>query len=347
MIEQASILPAGGAAPVVQLSQREKAAVIVRFLMEEGADLSLAALPQDLQAILTTQMGQMPPVDRQTLIGVIAEFSLELEQLGITFPHDLHGAIGLMENQIDPQTADRLRKTAGLRQIRDPWERINALAPTDLQPILAAEGTEVAAVILSRLDTALAAKILGLLPGPRARQIALAVAHTRNVTPEAVERIGFSLLAQMDAEPDRAFATAPEERLGDILNLAAAPTREAVMEDLKEQDAGFAEGVEQAIFTFADLPLRLNGLDVPKLVKAVGTDGLQRAIAHGRALGLGDSAEFLLSNMSARLAANLREDLEGAPPPTPSDGDAAISALLAQVKSLETKGELALIPKSQ
>ena len=61
-----------GAAGTIPLSQREKAAIVVQFLLSEGADLSLADLPDDLQTMLARQFGQMRHVDRSTLAAVIA-----------------------------------------------------------------------------------------------------------------------------------------------------------------------------------------------------------------------------------------------------------------------------------
>ena len=72
-----------------------------------------------------------------------------------------------------------------------------------------AESTEVAAVMLSKLDTAKAAQLLGHLPGPIARRITYAISKTANVTPEAVERIGWSMAAQLDHGLLRPFPTAP------------------------------------------------------------------------------------------------------------------------------------------
>ena len=43
----------------MHLSQREKAAIIVRFLLNEGAELSLSDLPEDLQGDLVQVMGNM------------------------------------------------------------------------------------------------------------------------------------------------------------------------------------------------------------------------------------------------------------------------------------------------
>ena len=52
------------------LNGRQKAAVIVRLLLSEGADLPLLALPDHLQAALTEQLGTMRSIDRDTLQAV-------------------------------------------------------------------------------------------------------------------------------------------------------------------------------------------------------------------------------------------------------------------------------------
>ena len=49
------------------LTPRAKAAIIVRYLLTEGATLPLASLPEHMQAALAEQMGQMRLIDRDTL----------------------------------------------------------------------------------------------------------------------------------------------------------------------------------------------------------------------------------------------------------------------------------------
>ena len=70
--------------------------------------------------------------------------------------------------KISRQTASRLRKEAGVRQFGDPWERLKALPPEDLAALAEAESIEVAAVLLSKLDTAKAAKMSSLTQMPNA-----------------------------------------------------------------------------------------------------------------------------------------------------------------------------------
>ena len=73
----------GKAAP---LSQREKAAIVVRFLLSEGAEVTLTDLPDDLQSELAVLFGSMRHVDRATLSNVVSEFAEELEQIALLFP---------------------------------------------------------------------------------------------------------------------------------------------------------------------------------------------------------------------------------------------------------------------
>lgn len=328
------------------LTGRQKAAVIVRLLLAEGAPLPLAALPEHLQAALTEQIGQMRLVDRDTLRAVVEEFVAELDCVGLSFPGGIDGAIALLDGHISASAANRLRRLAGASGKADPWERITRLAPERLLPVLEAESVEVGAVLLSKLPVPRAADLLGRLPGERARRIAYAVSLTGGIDPETVRRIGLSLLAQIEAEPPRAFDAVPEERVGAILNVSPAATREEVLEGLAATDAAFAERVRRAIFTFAHIPARLDPRDVPKLLRALPQPQLVVALASALARGEGAeaaAADYLLAHMSQRMAAALRTEIAEAGRIRDRDGEAARAAIVAALRDLEGRGELALI----
>lgn len=325
------------------LTNLEKAAVVVRLLLTQGADIPLESLPEELQARLTKQMGKMGLVDRVTLDAVAEEFAEALEGIGLSFPHGLAGALSALDGKITPTTAARLRREAGVRQMGDPWQRLRALPPAELAEIAEAESTEVAAVLLSKLDTAKAAALLGQLPGPVARRITYAISQTGMVTPEAVDRIGWSLAAQIDARPILAFADRPEKRVGNILNQSAQATREQVMTALDEEDAAFATSVRKVLFTFGDIPRRISPRDVPAIIRVADQDQLVLALAAATQGEEAAVAEFLLANMSARMADNLRDEIRERGKIKRSEGEAAMTALVAGIRTLEEDGALTLI----
>ncbi|MDO6731055.1 FliG C-terminal domain-containing protein [Marinovum sp. 2_MG-2023] len=325
------------------LTRKQKAAIIVRLLVNEGAEVQLAELPDSLQADLTQQMGKMRYVDRATLADVVSEFADELESIGLHFSGGIAGALSALDGKISPQTAARLRKEAGVRQTGDPWGVIRPLPVERLLDFITSESTEVAAVLLSKLDTAKAAEILSKLPGPLARRITYAVSLTANVTPEAVDRIGLSLATQLDRDPVRAFKSEPVARVGAILNNSPAATRDELLSALEKEDEVFADKVRKAIFTFENISDRIDAGDVPTIMREVDADTAARALAGAQKNGLDEVVEFLLGNMSRRMADNLRDEMADVGTQKTKDIDAAMSEVVAAIRRLADAGDIAFV----
>lgn len=325
------------------LTGREKAAVIVRLLLAEGAPMPLSSLPEHMQAALAEQIGQMRLVDRTTLGEVVEEFLTELEQVGLSFPGGIEGALSMMDGHISVNAANRLRRLAGASSKADPWERLIGLDAERLLPVLEEESTEVAAVMLSKLPIPKAADLLGRLPGDKARRVAYAISLTGNVDPETVRRIGISLASQLDNQPVRAFEAGPVERVGAILNVSPAATREDVLRGLELTDAAFAQHVRRAIFTFVHIPSRLSPRDVAKVLRLVDPEVLVTALAAAAQGPDAEVGEFLLGNVSQRMAQGLRDEVAERGRVREKDAEDAMTAVVTAIRQLEAAGEIALV----
>ncbi|MBA3909988.1 MAG: flagellar motor switch protein FliG [Rhodobacter sp.] len=346
--ERRAVAVASGTLPRRVLTPSQKAAVIVRYLLTEDTSLPLSTLPEHMQSALAEQMGQMRLIDRTTLDEVVSEFLSELESVGLSFPGGIEGALTMMDGHISQSAATRLRRMASASSRVDPWERITALPVDRLLPILLDEAVEVGAVMLSKLPVTKAAEILGRLPGERARRVAYAVSMTGKVDPETVRRIGAALLAELDNQPPRAFDTGPVERVGAILNVSPSLTREDVLLGLEAEDAGFAAEVRRAIFTFVHIPARLSPRDAPKITRLVEQRQLITALAAAVGKpGLEEAAEFLLANISQRLAQGLREEMATRGKIKDKDAEEAMAAIISAIRTLETSGEISLIQSEE
>ncbi|MEZ5731561.1 MAG: FliG C-terminal domain-containing protein [Paracoccaceae bacterium] len=323
------------------ITGRQKAAIIVRLALAQGTELPLRALPDHMQAALTEQIGTMRSVDRLTLRSVVDEFLTALDAVGLSFPGGIDGALHLLDGHISNSAASRLRRLAGASSKADPWDRIAALEPERLMPVLQEESIEVGAVMLSKLSVPRAAELLGRLPGDRARRIAYAVSQTSDIDPETVRQIGLSLVSQLEALPIRAFETDPVERVGAILNFSPAATRDDVLKGLDEADATFAKDVRKAIFTFANIPERIEARDIAKIVRGIDQDTLITALA-GAAGDDAEAVEFILANMSQRMAASLREEISERGKVKEKDAEAAATEIVVAIRALEAAGELVL-----
>jgi flagellar motor switch protein FliG len=329
--------------PPARLSAKQKAAVIVRLLLTQNVSPGLDRLRPELQAELARTMATLGPISRATLAQVVQEFTTQLDGLALTAPNGLAAALALLEPHISPITRDGLRAEAEAGDPTDPWTRLTAMDPARLRPLLISESAEVAAILLSKLGVGKAASLLADLPQDRAQVIAHAVSLTATVTPVMVNRIGTQLLAQMQAAPEPAFRASPVDRVGAILNSVGSGLREAVLGGLEARDARFAVEVRRAIFTFHHIPKRVEPADVPRILRRVEPDIVTRAIAAGT-----ESApltvEFLLENMSKRLAEQMRGEAENIGKIRPEDAESAMAEIVAAIRALEEEGELRLIP---
>ena len=179
-------------APEINLSPREKAAIVVRLLLTYGAVPALSALSENKQTELAVQLAKMTPVDQETVAAVANEFADEIERIGLSFPTGLDGALGMLDGVISDGATARLKQMSPGNFRGNPWDDIGKVDADRLVPYLENEATEVAAVILSKLNVSQAAEILGKIPGERGRRITYAISQTAGVSPSVVHRIGVS-----------------------------------------------------------------------------------------------------------------------------------------------------------
>ena len=337
-------LPPVGSAypPVIEINHRKKAAIVVSLLLQNGADMPLSQLPGDLQTDLTHQMAQLRLVDQKTLKAVIDEFTRELNSIGLSASGGLESTLTLLEGKISKSTINQLRKDAGVQLVANPWARIKALKTSDLLPFVQNESVEVSAVIMSKLDVQKAAEILSQLPGDQARSISYAISMTDNVTPASMDRIGQSLIAQMDNQPERVFEKSPAERIGMILTVTSQKIREEVLSGLGKTNQAFADMVRQSVFTFDDISERLSAKDIPQIIRSIDHEDLVKGLSHAKTQNSSDTVDFIISSLPKRLGETLLEDIESLSAIAPKDGEQAINRLIGSLQSMLAKGELFL-----
>jgi len=326
-----------------KLRAQEKAAVIVRLLLGQGVSPGVKRLDPHHQTKLAHLISRLGNIDRATLAEVVRDFTDRIDNLALTFPDNLSETLALMEPHLAPGPLDQLRAAAEKAEGNDPWVRVAKQGVDRLRPLMDSESAEVCAVLLSKLSVSKAAALLADLPEDRAQILAHTVALTETITPDVADHIGFHVAAVLEAVPPRAFPTPAAERVGAILNSAPQSARDKVLEGLEGRNAIFARNVRKSIFSFGHIPMRLEPIDVPLIIRKADAMTLTTALAAGlSAAPL--SVEFLLENMSKRMAEQLRDDAETRGTPKQEEGEAAMSDIVGIIRDLEAAGEIRLLP---
>lgn len=86
-------------------------------------------------------------------------------------------------------------------------------------------------------------------------------------------------------------------------------------------------------------------MDVPKITRDVEPEALVTAFAFAAASGEAENAaaEFMLRNMSKRMADGLREEMQARGKVRQKDGEAAMTQIVAAIRDMTESGEITLI----
>lgn len=327
------------------IAQSQKAAIIVQYLLSEGAELPLAELPREMQFELTHRMAQISMIDQGTLSMVVDEFAQALGAVGVTGGGTMEAALATLTQTLPQERIEELRRETETQGESEIWARVSGLEPVEICAMVDSEAIEIAAVILSKIDVPKAAQVLKELPFARAKAICQAVSSTENIAPQIVSRIAATLVEQLDARPRRAFDALPEDRVGAILNIASSDLRDQMLASLADEDEGFADRIKRTIFVFGDIPTRIVAREIPILMRFVPPQAMGQALAYANKGQAVEAVEYILKSLPKRLAEQLREQMDLAENIEAEAGEAAMADVVVRILTAANAGEITLLAK--
>ncbi len=331
------------APPARTLSREQKAAIIVRLLSPEASEIPLSNLDTQHMVRLVRATAGLRFVDEATTLDVIREFLDEMDSLAIYFRPGLEGAMTSLSPHLTDDVTTVLTSNLPPDAPEDPWIEVAVLPTADLASLLASETPQVCAIVLSKLTSGKAADVLGELDPDLARSATLAASQAERIEERTVFDIGLSIASMSAKRGDQGgLAGDPVERVGAMLNFTGAAARNDLLETLEKADSALFEKVRKIMFTFADIPDRIEVTDISKLVRAVENGTLVTALAGGQKSDP-EVVEFILANLSKRLSEQLSEDIRDAGDVKPKDADTAMNTVIQAIRDLEAAGEIILI----
>jgi len=105
--------------------------------------------------------------------------------------------------------------------------------------------------------------------------------------------------------------------------------------------------VSRLIFTFKDIPQRLNPTDITLCLRAVNKSVLAIALASAEQTELTAVSNFVLENMSKRLADKLRADIAESEEIKVAEGESAMAQVMLEIRRLIDLGEIKMITPSE
>jgi flagellar motor switch protein FliG len=324
------------------LTPSEKAAIILAALGPEIAAPVLQELgEQNIRrfARIIASMGLIPgPV----LDRVIREF---LSALGSA--QDLNGGLATVQ-KILSEALDRDAYARVMEEVQGVthltiWDRLGIAPVGALANYIAGEHPQVGAVVLARMRADRAARVLERLPAATAQTIVLRMSRVPRLEPSVLEQLKTAVEEEFLSVIQREQASKkPAELLAALMNNVSGAAREQFLADLEAAEPAFAAEVQRVMFTFGDILARVNSRDIAQITRAVEEPVLMAALKTGLETDP-KVVEFILGNLSKRLAERMQEDLEAMLPIPLKEGEAAQTEIVKVIQDFARKGEIRLI----
>jgi flagellar motor switch protein FliG len=322
-----------------RLSGPEKAAVILLSLGEEHATIWQALDEEEIKEV-SQAMASLGTVSAQVVEELLVEFVSGMSGAGAimgSFEQTQKLLSAIMPVERVETLMEEIRGPAG----RTMWDKLGNVNEAVLANYLKNEYPQTVAVVLSKIKSEHAARVLAALPEDFALECVTRMLRMEPVQREILDKIEQTLRNEFMSNLARTSKRDSHEMMAEIFNAFDRQTEARFIAALEERNRESAERIRALMFVFEDLS-KLDPGGVQTLLRAVEKDQLGLALK-----GSSDALrEMFFSNMSERAAKIMREDMEGMGPVRLKDVDQAQMAMVQVAKDLAAKGEIMLVGAS-
>jgi len=283
----------------------------------------------------------------QAMSGLGAMSSNMVERLFVEFADQLSSAGGLVGSYSTTErllagALDEERVATIMEEMRGPagrtmWDKLGNVNESVLANYLRNEYPQTVAVVLSKVNTDHAARVLGMLPENFSLEVIMRMLRMEAVQKDILDHVERTLRSEFMTNLASATRRDSHEHMADIFNNLDRNTETRFMSALDERNRESAERIRQLMFTFDDL-VRLDAAGIQVLLRQVEKDQL--------ALGLKGAADdvkdLFFSNMSERAGKMMREDMEAMGAVRLKDVDEAQATIVTTAKGLADSGEIVI-----
>ena len=316
------------------LSGQEKAAVLLLSLGEEYGQQIFSLLDDDEIREISQIMASLGTVTASLVENLLLDFVSQMSTTGAlvgSYESTERLLRGLLPDDRVAFVMEEIRGPAG----RTMWDKLANVNESVLANYLKNEYPQTVAVVLSKIKSEHAARVLSVLPEDFALEVVTRMLRMETVQKDILDKVEQTLRTEFMSNLARTSKRDAHEMMAEIFNNFDRQTEGRFLTSLEERNVEAAERIKALMFTFEDLN-KLDPGSVQTLLRSVDKDKLALALK-----GASDTLrDLFFSNMSERAAKILREDMEVMGPVRLKDVDEAQTGMVNIAKDLAAKGEI-------
>ncbi|MDD6303937.1 MAG: flagellar motor switch protein FliG [Lachnospiraceae bacterium] len=316
----------------------QKAAILLIALGPEKSASIFKHLKEDEIEELTLEIANTRSVSPQTKESVLNEFY----QVCLAQQYIAEGGIGYAKELLDKalgsdKAQEVITKLTASLQVR-PFEFVRKTDPSQVLNFIQDEHPQTIAMILSYLSPSQSAMILGALTPEKQADVAKRIAKMDRTSPDVIKEVERVLERKLSSllNQDYTIVGGVDAIVG-ILNTVDRGTEKHIMESLEIEEPELADEIRKKMFVFEDI-LLLDDRAIQRVLRDVDNNDLAVALK-----GANEEVQnVIFKNLSKRLAAMIREDMEFMGPVRMKDVEEAQQKIVGIIRKLEDSSEIVI-----
>ena len=321
-----------------RMSGLQKAAILLIALGPEKSAMIFKHLKEEEIEELTLEIANTRSVTPQVKEEIIEEFY----QVCLAQQYIAEGGIGyakeLLEKALGSEKAmDVIGKLTASLQVK-PFEFVRKTDASQLLNFIQDEHPQTIALILSYLPPSQAALIISALPPDRQADVAKRIAVMDRTSPDIVKEVEKVLESKLSSLVNQDYTIiGGVDAVVDILNTVDRGTEKHIMESLEIEEPELADEIRKKMFVFEDI-LLLDDRAIQRVLRDVDNADLGVALKAANE----EVQNVIFKNLSKRLAAMIKEDMEFMGPVRMKDVEEAQQKVVSVIRKLEDSGEIVI-----
>ncbi len=321
-----------------ELTGTQKSAILMMLVGEDEATEILKNLsPREVQH-LGASMYSVQGLDQDTVNLVLDEFLAIIKEqtsLGLGAGNYIRN---VMTNALGDERAQSVLSRITPTSTERPIEILDWMDARSISELILDEHPQIIALIISYLDHGQASDVLAQLPEEAQADVITRVATLQTVQPEALRELEIVMQRKFQANTSlRASQVGGVPAAAKIMNFLTQDIEARIMSALKDNDEDLMIAIQESMFVFDNL-IMSDDKSMQIIIRSVDNEDLVLALK-----GADEPlSEKILSCMSTRAAANIKDELEALGPVRLTEVQEAQKRIINVARRLSDEGSIVL-----
>lgn len=320
----------------IDINGVQKAAILLISLGPERSASIFKHLKEDEIETLTLEIANTRSISPATKDQVLDEFY----EICLAQQYIAEGGIAyakeLLEKALGVEKAkDVIGKLTASLQVR-PFEFVRKTDASQLLNFIQDEHPQTIALILSYLSPNQASIIISSLAPDKQADVAKRIAQMDRTSPDVIKEVERVLERKLASLVNQDYTiVGGVDSIVEILNTVDRGTEKHIMETLEIEEPELADEIRRKMFVFEDI-LSLDDKSIQRVLREVDNNELAVALKGSNE----EVQNVIFNNLSKRLAAMIKEDMEYMGPVRLKDVEEAQQKIVNIIRKLEDSSEI-------